>query len=300
MQKPLKHIGIIGRYQDKNLSKSILNITQLLHEYGVHVLLEEHTAHNTGVTHIEHKPLEDVAHQCDLLLVLGGDGTMISTARKVLHHPIPLLGINHGRLGFVADIPMTSIDEALKHLLQGHYQLQEHHFLEARIVRHEETIYHNIALNDIVLARSGHIGMMDLHIESNNEPMYHCRADGLIIATPIGSTAYAMSAGGPIMHPNINAFLLVAIAPQTLSNRPILIPNDSELCLTITDQHNKEQSAILNFDTQSWSDLQAKDKIYVKKSSHKATFLHAKDYSYYKTLREKLHWQRIPTETTHD
>ncbi|MFA5521011.1 MAG: NAD kinase [Castellaniella sp.] len=290
-------VGIIGRYQDSGLDGPLRNIAATLVRAGCEVVLESDTASNTGITDIEAVDYSALGKRADLVIVMGGDGTLLGAARELACSGVPLLGINHGRLGFITDIPVHNATLALEQVLQGNYTCEDRTMLEGRVVRDGETLFSGLALNDVVVNRAGRGGMIELRVEHDGLFMYTQRADGLIIATPTGSTAYSLSASGPIMHPRLSAILLVPVAPQTLSNRPIVLPDSGTLSLTINALARVETGASVHFDMQTWSDCQVGDRIDVRRASHSLRLLHPTGYSFFSTLRRKLHWNRLPQPT---
>ncbi len=287
-------VGIIGRYQDSGLDGPLRDIAATLARAGRKVLLESDTARNTGIRDIAAVSLAELGQCADLAIVMGGDGTLLGAARELADSGVPLIGINHGRLGFITDIPVHNATQALEQVLQGNYSFEDRSMLEGRVVRDGETLFSGLALNDVVVNRAGRGGMIELRVEHDGLFMYTQRADGLIIATPTGSTAYSLSASGPIVHPHLNAILLVPVAPQTLSNRPIVLPDSGTLSLTINALARVETGASVHFDMQTWSDCQVGDRIDVRRARHSVRLLHPTGYSFFSTLRRKLHWNRMP------
>lgn len=288
-------VALIGRYQDSGLDTPLRELAAVLGNANRKVLIEEETAVNTGVNEFPTASLDEIGSQADLAIVMGGDGTMLGVAREMAKYEIPLIGINHGRLGFITDIPIQNAQAAIQAVLDGQFTIESRSLLEGSVVRDGQTLTTALALNDVVLNRSGRSGMIEISVELDDEFMYKQRADGLIVATPTGSTAYSLSANGPILHPSVNAFLLVPVAPQTLSNRPIAIPNTGTLKLTLTEIGRAETGASVHFDMQTWSNLQLGDQIIVKKAQHQTRFLHPKGLSFFSTLRKKLHWNIMPS-----
>jgi NAD+ kinase len=253
---------------------------------GLEVSLEAGTAQNTGLTGYDALSHDELGRACDLAVVVGGDGTMLGFAREMARHGIPLVGINQGRLGFITDIPIERWRESLAPVLAGDYEVEPRAMLEGAVWRDGESIFSGLALNDVVVSRGGTSGMVELKIDVGDQFVANMRADGIIVASPTGSTAYALSAGGPIMHPSIAGWLLAPIAPHTLSNRPIVLPDSGEVRMEIL----AGRDASVNFDMQSLASLLHGDTITVRRSQHQVRFLHPQGWSYYATLRRKLRW----------
>lgn len=289
-----KTVALIGRYQDSGLDGPLRELSNTLQAAGCKVLIEAETAHNTGITDHPIASYPQIGKTADLAVVMGGDGTMLGAGRLLAPYKTPLIGINHGRLGFITDIPLQDATSALTSVIKGNFEIEDRILLEGRVVRNDEIMFSGLALNDVVINRAGRGGMIELRIELDGSFMYHQRADGLIISTPTGSTAYALSANGPILHPQLNAVVLVPVAPQTLSNRPIVLPDSGLLSMTITDLGRVESGASVHFDMQSWSDCQPGDRIDVRRASHSLQLVHPAGYSIFSTLRRKLHWNLMP------
>jgi len=287
-------VALIGKHQDASLHSPLRGLAQTLQDAGCRILIEANTARNTGLHEYAVCTDAQIGEQADLAVVMGGDGTMLSVARRLAQARVPLIGINLGRLGFITDIPLPDAQQALMRVIRGEYTTEARVLLEGRVVRGTDTLYSGVALNDVVINRAGRGGMIELRVAYDDVFMYSQRADGLIIATPTGSTAYALSASGPIVHPGLNAILLVPVAPQTLSNRPIVLPDSGTLNITLTMMGRVESGASVHFDMQTWSDCQPGDRIDVRCSQHAIRFLHPTGYSFFSTLRHKLHWNRMP------
>jgi len=295
---PFPTIALIGRYQDSGLQTHLRDLARLLVAAGRTVLIESETASHTGLREYPCATYTEIGQRADLAIVTGGDGTMLGAARQLAPFDVPVVGINHGRLGFITDIPVEDAETALGSLLQGRYETETRMLLAGSVWRGDAEMFSATALNDVVLNRAGRGGMIEVRVEIGGAYMYSLRADGLIIATPTGSTAYALSAAGPIVHPELNAMVLVPVAPQTLSNRPIVLPADGVLDMTLTAMGRVEGGASVHFDMQTWSDLQPGDRIVVRRAPHNIRFLHPTGYSFFSTLRRKLDWSRMPS--THD
>lgn len=289
-----KNVALIGRYQDSGLDAPLRDLALTLQKAGCRVVVEAETAQNTGVTEFPIVDYTDIGNQADLAVIMGGDGTMLGAARKLAYSKVPLIGINHGRLGFITDIPLHNATEALTQVIQGSFDTEDRVLLEGGVVRDGETLFSGVALNDVVLSRAGRGGMIEVRVEFDGTLMYNQRSDGLIISTPTGSTAYSLSVNGPILHPKLNAILLVPVAPQTLSNRPIVLPDSGTISLTITALGRVESGASVHFDMQTWSECQPGDRIDVRRSKNTVRFIHPTGYSFFSTLRRKLHWNHMP------
>jgi NAD+ kinase len=211
---------------------------------------------------------------------------MLGIARQLARHGTPLVGINQGRLGFITDVALGDFESALAPILAGDYDEEQRSMLEGGVERDGKMIFASIALNDVIVSRGATAGMVELRIEIDGEFVAQLRADGLIVGSPTGSTAYALSAGGPILHPGIAGWALVPIAPHDLSNRPIVVPDSGEVQVEIV----AGRDASVNFDMQSLTSLGHGDRIRVRRSADWVRFLHPRGWSYYATLRGKLHW----------
>jgi NAD+ kinase len=262
------------------------DVAQFLTRQGCDVVLDRETALHTGLNQYPMLDMAAIGSQCDLGLVIGGDGTMLGIGRQMARFNLPLMGINQGRLGFITDIPLQSYQDVLLPMLQGHYQTEDRSLLQAHVMRDQRSVFNALAMNDVVVNRGGTSGMVELRVEVDGRFVSNQRADGLIIATPTGSTAYSLSVGGPLMHPAIGGWVMAPIAPHTLSNRPIVLPESSEISIEIVA--GRYVSA--NFDMQSLADLILGDRIVVNRSEHTVRFLHPAGWNYFDTLRKKMHW----------
>lgn len=281
-----RHAALVGKYQARGIRPLLEDILAFLLRQGLEVSLERDTALNTGIT--EHGALspEEVGAHCDLAIVVGGDGTMLGIARQLAPHGVPLVGINQGRLGFITDIAAGTYTESLAPVICGDYEIEHRSMLEGGVYRDGEPIYTGIAMNDVVVGRGAASSMVELRIDVGEEFVANLRSDGLIIASPTGSTAYALSAGGPLLHPDIAGWVMVPIAPHALSNRPIVMPDNAEFSIEVV----AGRDVSVNFDMQSFASLMHGDVIRVRRSAHQVRFLHPRGWSYYATLRRKLHW----------
>jgi NAD+ kinase len=284
-------VALVGKYQAEGIESILNNIAKLIKSCGCEVFFEAETASSIGLDTNLALAAEDFAGQIDAVVVVGGDGTLLGIGRKIAGANIPVIGINMGRLGYMTDIPLQEINTVLPDLLSGRYESDTRHLLEASIIHRDQVVAKGLALNDVVMNRSSISGMVELTVSVNGSFMYNQRSDGLIVSTPTGSTAYSLSAGGPILHPRVFGIVLAPIAPHALSNRPIVLPADAEITIEVAG--GKDVS--VNFDMQSLTLLQIGDKVLVKKSDKTVTLLHPVGHSDYRTLREKLHWNEYPS-----
>jgi NAD+ kinase len=286
MPSRFRHVALVGKYQAQGIRGLLEEIGQFLQRQGLRVSLEQQTALNTGITDFPALAPDAMGRDCDLAVVLGGDGTMLGIARKLAHHGTPLVGINQGRLGFITDISVGDFAQTLAPMIAGDYEEEHRTMLEGGVLRDGASIFEAFALNDVVVSRGATSSMVELKIDIGDEFVANLRADGLIVGSPTGSTAYALSAGGPILHPGIAGWVLVPIAPHDLSNRPIVLPDTGEIHVQVV----AGRDVSVNFDMQSLASLQHGDRIVVRRSPHQVRFLHPRGWSYYATLRRKLHW----------
>ena len=293
MRSQFRHVALFGKYHTttqggalENSRRALDDVAQFLTRQGCDVVLDKETALHTGLNQYPMLEMAAIGAQCDLGLVIGGDGTMLGIGRQMARFNLPLMGINQGRLGFITDIPLQSYQDVLRPMLQGHYQTEDRSLLQAHVLRDQRMVFSALAMNDVVVNRGGTSGMVELRVEVDGRFVSNQRADGLIIATPTGSTAYSLSVGGPLMHPAIGGWVMAPIAPHTLSNRPIVLPESSEISIEIVA--GRYVSA--NFDMQSLADLTLGDRIMVQRSEHTVRFLHPEGWNYFDTLRKKMHW----------
>ena len=288
-----QHAILIGKYQAVGASRLLAAMAAWLAEQGVEVAIESQTASAGEPAGYTELTLDEVGHRAQsggwVAVVVGGDGTMLGAARQLAPFGVPLVGINSGRLGFITDIAEADWKPALAAMLAGHFEREQRALLEGQVQRDGRAIYQGIAINDVVVNRSGATGLVELRVDVDQRPMYVQRADGLIVSTPTGSTAYAMSAGGPILHPSLPGLVLVPIAAHTLSNRPIVLPE--QVAIEIEIMTNKDVG--VSFDMQHFTDLLGGDRIHLQVAPYRALFLHPPGWSYFATLRRKLLWHEV-------
>ncbi len=286
MSTGFRHAVIVGKYQARGIRQVLEEVAHFLVAQGLEVSLERDTAQATGVTDFESLSTLEAGQRCDLVVVVGGDGTMLGIAREFSRWNLPLVGINQGRLGFITDVPVDRYRDALAPMVAGDYEEERRSMLEGDVWRDGEKTFEGLSLNDVVVSRGATASMVELRVDVGDDFVANIRADGLIVATPTGSTAYALSAGGPILHPGIAGLVLLPIASHTLSNRPIVLPDGGEVRIGIVA--GKDVSA--NFDMHTLASLLPGDQVRVRRSAHTVRFLHPRGWSYYATLRRKLRW----------
>ncbi len=262
------------------------SIANFLARQGLEVSVDRDTALATDWNEFGALTPAEIGQRCDMAVVVGGDGTMLGIARELSRYNMPLVGINQGRLGFITDVRAADWEEALGPIVQGDYEEERRSMIEGGIWRDETCIFQGQALNDVVVGRGITPSMVELRVDVGGEFVANMRADGLILASPTGSTAYSLSAGGPILHPAIGGWVLVPIASHTLSNRPIVLPDSQEVVITIVS--GGDISA--NFDMHGLASLIPGDQVRLHRSAQAVRFLHPRGWSYYATLRRKLRW----------
>lgn len=288
MHNNVRTVGIIGKFGDAEIGGTIYKLSAFLLTKNLRVLLHEHAANvmpGHGLETADHKK---IGESCDLCVIVGGDGTMLNAARALYTYGIPLVGINRGRLGFLADISPDTVIERINDILLGGYIVEERFLLHATIERGGEIISESSAFNDVVVAKWNMARMIEFETYVNDQFVNSQRSDGLILSTPTGSTAYALSGGGPIMHPTINAIVLVPICPHTLSSRPIVVSGDSHIDVVVTDCNYDH--AQVTCDGQINFSLFTGDRIHVCKIAKPIRLIHPADHDHFEILREKLRW----------
>jgi NAD+ kinase len=286
MQAPFQTVALVGKYDNQGMGESVLALARFLKSRGYTIILASQTAEHLGITEFPTENLTDLAAHSDAVVVLGGDGTMLSIARILGPHGTALIGINQGRLGFLTDITIDAMFDAVAEILSGQYVAEERILLNAQVRRDGNPVYEGIAFNDVVVGKAGTGRLIELEVAINSEFVCSQRSDGLVVTTPTGTTAYALSAGGPIVHPTLEAIVLVPVCPHTLSARPIVVSSRSRIEIHLTHADD----ARVHFDGQHHFDLKVGDDVWITRASRSVTLLHPHSYSYYDTLRQKLHW----------
>jgi NAD+ kinase len=271
-------------------------LVRYLHERGMTVLIEEDTAANVAsgldLGKWASGSFAWLGAHADLAIVVGGDGTMLNAARQLARYRVPLVGVNQGRLGFMTDIARSDMLTCMDDLLDGKFVPETRMLLDAEVVRDERSVVSNLALNDVVVDKGAIGRMIEFELFIDGEFIYHLRSDGLIVATSTGSTAYSLSANGPILHPQVSAIALVPLCPHALTNRPILVGDRNQIEIRIV--HATDSRA--HFDGQVTVDLRNGDSVRIRRSEYTICLLHPPGYSYFSMLRQKLHWSERPKE----
>ena len=282
-----KKIAIIGKYnnlkEDLDLSLKLEKLIDYIEKRNIKVFLEEKTQQQFSLNQFAPITLLD-CKKVDLIIVLGGDGTMLGVGRTISHLKVPMVGINQGRFGFLADISFNEMEEELGQILDGHFVADERMLLNVEVKRSKKLIYESMALNDIVTRSSS--SLIELELSINKSLLHKQRSDGIIVSTPTGTTAYALSAGGPIIQPDMDAVTIVPINPHTLSNRPIALNANQPITINILDM----DEGYLSVDGQIKFPLDLRDEILIQKSETTISILHPKDFCYFEMLRNKLNW----------
>lgn len=286
MKKAFRTAALIGKYKSPEIAAPLLELARFLEARGVEVMIDRLTASHIGDCPYPVLTLEDLGARADLAVVIGGDGTMLNIARTFAPYEVALVGVNQGRLGFLTDISLDTMIQTIGGILEGNYVTEDRMLLESEIYSGEERVFEVLAFNDVVVSKGLQGSMIEFEVHIDGEPIYTQRSDGLIVATPTGSTAYALSAGGPIVHPSLRVMALVPVCPHTLSNRPIVISSDCTVDVVIRSTDDPRA----HFDSHSHFELRDGDRISVKRYPHNISLLHPVGHSYYGMLRQKLNW----------
>jgi NAD+ kinase len=290
MAPPFRNVAIVAKPRTEGnrpaLQQVLLSIVHLVERAGLTPMIESATRDSVDLRGFPGHDFSVLGQKADVAVVLGGDGTMLGVARELAGDGVPLIGINFGRLGFITDIGLDEMPDLLAQMLAGRYEADRRPLLEAQVLRGGQRVFEERAFNDVVVSHGTAGGILGFTVRVDGVTMYNQRADGVILATPTGSTAYALSASGPILHPSLAGLVLVPVAPHTLSNRPITLPDTVVVEIELTEMRD----ASAHFDMQLFSPLQPGDVVRAALSRDRVTLLHPTGYNYYETLRRKLHW----------
>jgi NAD+ kinase len=295
MQRPaFQRVALVGK-QTPEIAQPLRALRDFLRRRGCEVMLERDTAASVGESDAV-AGFEEIGRSADLAIVLGGDGTMLSAARNLAHRKVPLAGINQGRLGFMTDIALTDMSDSVGAILDGRHTIEERALIDAEIMRGAVSLLRTVALNEAVVTKGSQARLIEFKLSINGEYVYRLRADGVIVATPTGSTAYALSAQGPILQPTVPAFALVPLNPHVLSARPVSVSDSSVIEIELV--HAVDARA--HFDGFALTDLQDGDRLVLRRSADPIRFVHPPGYSYFTMLREKLRWSNAVGHRTED
>ena len=283
---PFKNVALIGKYKSPEIAEPLLKLAVFLEQRGVQVMLDPLTAAYVGKNRHEVLPLERIGERAELAVVIGGDGTMLNIARTFAPYDVALVGVNQGRLGFLTDLSIKTMFESIGSILDGRFVTERRMLLESEVLSAGQPAARVLAFNDVAVNKGAEGSLIEIEVRIDGRFVYNLRSDGLIVASPTGSTAYALSSGGPILHPSLDAIALVPVSPHTLSNRPIVVGGNSVIEITV----HSGADARVHFDSHSHHELSARDQVVVRRCPHQIRLLHPLDHNYYHMLREKLHW----------
>jgi NAD+ kinase len=287
-------VALVGRYASAGIAAPLGELASFLTARGHRLVVDAETAQHAAIAGHATAPAAELARHADLAIVVGGDGTMLAFARQLAPFDVPLIGINQGRLGFLTDIPLPQMTDTLAPMLEGRYVEQRRTLLTMVLERRAGGRDEALALNDVVVNRGSLGTMIDCAVAIDDRFAYAMRADGIIVATPTGSTAYALSAGGPILAPQLPSIVLVPVAPHALTHRPIVLSEDCRIGITVM----QGRDAGVHCDGQGHFALAEGDRVTVARAAFHARFLYPEGHDYFKTLREKLHWSATPERIT--
>jgi NAD+ kinase len=293
MAKQFKMVGLWGRLGEPSVAEPALQVLAHLKKRGIRVFAATQANAATKFEAVERVDESELAATVDLIVAIGGDGTLLAAARRVARHDVPLIGVNRGRLGFLTDITPEQMLEAIDRILDGDFLAEQRRLLHAQIVpqgRKERAQRGMLALNDVVLQKGETGRMLDFVTNVDGVYVNTHRGDGLIVATPTGSTAYALSCGGPIIQPNVDAVVMVPICPHTLSDRPVVLPDSSRIEVLAETGDDSQAHVVCDGEELGRIDNQAK--LLIRRADETVTLLHPRGYNYYELLRSKLNWGR--------
>ena len=288
MHASFKTVGLVGRNRQDGIVPVLRELLALLEARDLEILLEDHFGELLPDLNPRLANREEIGQEADLAIVVGGDGSLLSAARTLSKYEIAVVGVNRGRLGFLTDISPDEISEQVPKVLDGEYERDSRFLLEAEVRRDGVAIGQALALNDVVVNSGTSAQMIELELSINDTFVYRQRADGLIVSTPTGSTAYSLSGGGPIMHPTLDAVVLVPMYPHALSSRPIVVDGSSEIRIDVLDRNRIHPP--VTCDGQVNMTARPGDSVHITKSSQRLTLIHTVGYSFYASCRDKLRW----------
>ena len=287
-RRKFETIGLIGKYADPSVGDALVSLHEYFSDNNRHVLLDESTADVFSDHEMEVVTRNQLGERCELVIIVGGDGTLLSAARSLVGFGVPLLGINLGHLGFLVDLCAIDVHKELDEIMSGEYIEENRFLIISEIERDGDYFGGGNAFNDVVIHKADVARMLEIETYIDNKFMHSMHADGLIISTPTGSTAYSLSGGGPILYPSLNVMELVPICPHTMSNRPVVISGDSEIDIVVSGRFSTQ--AQVTYDGQINYNLLPGDHVKIMRHPKHITILHPKSYDYFEILRAKLRW----------
>lgn len=290
MASPVRACALIGRFSDPRVAESVNALLPVLKGRGIEVLVIDNDDVPSGITGVVRVPEDEIAQRAQMVIAIGGDGTLLYAARLVARHGVPLLGINRGRLGFLTDVLPQDITEAALAALDGKLEAEDRTLLRAALRSVDGKVRESLALNDVVLQKGATGRMLDFETRVNGRYVNTHAGDGLVVATATGSTAYALSCGGPIIEPDLDVLVLAPICPHTLSDRPVVVSAQSVVEIRLIERY--ESYGQVACDGVIIGDMAADDVLEIKAARERITLLHPTDHDYYRLLRSKLQWGR--------
>ncbi len=281
-------IGLIGKRNDSKVRETARSLGDFLKNQGIDILIDETIPDIAPALNLSVASRKSIGEQSDLIVVIGGDGTLLCAARAMVDYNIPMVGINLGRLGFLVDISYPQVISSIEEILNGNYIEEIRCVLQFSVIRDDDSVCSGVAFNDVVIHKWNMARMIELETRIDGRYVNTQRSDGLIVSTPTGSTAYALSGGGPILYPTLNAMALVPICPHTLSNRPIVISGNSKIEIIITPED--QEHVQITWDGQNSYNLKSNDRIEICKYMHDIKLIHPQEHDHYEVLRAKLRW----------
>lgn len=281
-------IGLIGKHTNPEVHSTIASLVTFLQTKGIEITMEKNCAELMPNLFVKQATREELGSSCELVIVVGGDGSLLDAARAIVDQNVPVVGVNRGRRGFLTDISPQALTQSLGPILAGEFQEERRFLLEMQLIRDKKVVAKSLALNEVVLYSGDIAKIIEFEVTIDESFVYRQRSDGLITATPTGSTAYSLAGGGPILHSSLNAIVLVPMHPVVLSSRPIVVNSDVQIEVHIVPDNSHHQR--ISCDGQVQFDARPDDKILIQRKAKELRLLHPTDYDYYHTLRNKLGW----------
>jgi NAD+ kinase len=294
-REPFRNIGLIAKSESEQALYSLRQLVHFLHGRDAHVILDRELGEALPELKLQAASRAQLGESCDLVIVVGGDGCLLGAARALARYDVPVLGINRGRLGFLTDILPSEIESRVGQVLDGDYHIEPRFLLDLEVRRGKTVVGEGSALNDVVLLSGDSVHMIEFELYIDGHYVYNQRSDGLIISTPTGSTAYALSGGGPIMHPKLDAMVLVPLNPHTLTSRPLVVDGNSEIKIRVT---TSKVRPLASCDGQEGVRVQQDDVLYIRKKPHRLKLIHPPGHDFYEACRSKLGWSSRPGENS--